>query len=220
MRRPNILTRFANRLMVSVRRRSRQELNMPHVGALRRHFRRTQGMTSYDEASLLYELAKATKVGCIIEVGSYRGRSTVALGRGSLDGHRAPVYAIDPHEEFIGVLGGVFGPEDRAAFYRAMLDTGCYEVVRLINLSSEIVVPNWTKPVSLLWIDGDHSYEGVKRDFDCWSPHLTADATVVFDDSLDPTIGPLRLIQEMLQTKLFEKADVVGKVTALKKRPR
>lgn len=220
MRKANMLTRFANRFMVSVNRWPRRETNIPYAGALRRHFKRTQGMTSFEESSLLYELAKETKVGCIIEVGSYRGRSTVALGRGSLDGHRAPVYAIDPHEEFVGVLGGVFGPEDRAAFYRAMLDTGCYDVVRLINLSSEIVAPNWTKPVSLLWIDGDHSYEGVKRDFDCWSPHLTADATVVFDDSLDPTIGPYRLIQEMLPTNLFEKTEVAGKVTALKKQRR
>jgi predicted O-methyltransferase YrrM len=195
----------------------------PHAAA-RKSFRKllgfTQGMTSFDEADLLYRLAKQTKEGCIVEVGSYRGRSTVALGRGSLDGHRAPVFAIEPHEEFVGILGGQFGPEDRAAFFRAMLDTACYQIVRLINLSSEVVAPNWSKPIGLLWIDGDHSYEGVKRDWECWAPHLAANATVAFDDSLDQSIGPYKLINELVQAGGYRKTELVGKVTVLKKAPR
>jgi hypothetical protein len=183
----------------------------------RSYFDITQGMTNFEEASLLYRLAKETKNGCIVEVGSYRGRSTVALGRGSLDGHRAPVFAIEPHEVFTGVLGGQFGPEDRAAFIRAMLDSRCYQIVRLINLSSEFVAPHWTKPIALLWIDGDHTYEGVKRDFCCWSPHLTADATVVFDDSADRNIGPFKLIEELLASGQFRTIQVVKKVTVLQK---
>jgi hypothetical protein len=175
-------------------------------------------MTSFEEASLLYRLAKETKNGCIIEVGSYRGRSTVALGRGSLDGHRAAVYAVDPHEEFVGILGGRFGPEDRAAFFRAMLDTGCYQVVRLVNLSSEVVAPNWTRPVGLLWIDGDHTYEGVRRDVDCWLPHLTREAMIAFDDSLTCDLGPYKLIAEMLETGQFRRTEVVGKTTVLERR--
>src|SRR4051794_20320161 len=129
------------------------DANVRRGKSLRQFFKRTQGMTSFKEVSLLYELAREAKVGCIVEVGSYRGRSTVALGLGSLDGNRVPVFAIDPHEEFRGVLGGQFGPEDRGAFFRAMLDTACYQVVRLVNLSSEVVASQWTKPVGLLWID-------------------------------------------------------------------
>jgi hypothetical protein len=212
-----MLTGFADWLMESFARRSLRTANSLYAPALRRHFRRTQGMTSFEEASLLYRLAKETRDGCIIEVGSYRGRSTVALGRGSLDGNAAPVYAVEPHERFVGILGGQFGPEDRAAFYRAMLDSGCYQVVRLVNLSSEVVASQWTKPVGLLWIDGDHTYEGVKRDFCCWSAHLTEDATVAFDDATDPTIGPYKIIDELLQSGLFRKTETVNKITVLKK---
>ena len=174
-------------------------------------------MTSFEEMTLLYELGKATKDGCIIEVGSYRGRSTMALGRGSMDGHRVPVFAIEPHEEFTGILGGQFGPDDRAAFFRAMLDSQCYEIVRLINLSSEQVTTHWTKPVALLWLDGDHSYEGVSRDMCCWSPHLTANAIVAFHDSTDRNIGPHKVIDELLETGLFRKTAVVSKLTVLMK---
>jgi len=179
-------------------------------------FNKTEGMISLDEANLLYELAKDVTENCIVEVGSYRGRSTVALGRGSLDGSRAPVFAIDPHEEFRGILGGKFGPSDRGAFYKAMLDTFCYRVVRLINLSSEMVAPTWDKKISLLWVDGDHSYEGVKRDFYCWLPHLAEEALISFDDSTNPELGPHKLIHELVISGKFKKTRKVGKVTVIK----
>lgn len=179
-------------------------------------FDKTEGMISFEGATLLYEMAKQVSRGCIVEVGSYRGRSAVALGRGSLDGHKVPVYAFEPHEEFTGVLGGKFGPEDRGAFYRAMLDTDCYKVVRLINLESRMVSPNWNKSVQLLWIDGDHTYEGVKTDFDCWAPHLASDALVALDDTKNPDLGPIRLVNELIE-KDFEVKERVGKITVLQR---
>jgi hypothetical protein len=188
------------------------------AGPIEEFLGRTEGMTSLEEAKLLYELAREVRSGCIVEVGSYRGRSTVALGRGSLDGHRVPVFAIEPHQTFTGVLGGRFGPADAGAFYRAILDTGCYHVVRLISLSSEQVVPGWRLPVALLWIDGDHRYEGVRRDFESWRPHLIEGATVVFDDAADPAIGPHRLIAELLAAGGYEKVREFGKMTVLRMR--
>ncbi len=172
-------------------------------------------MTDPQEARALYDLAKNTRDSCVIEVGSFRGRSTVALGLGSLEGHQVPVYAIEPHEPFEGILGGQFGPEYCAAFYKAMLETSCYQIVRLVNLSSEQVSSNWQRPVGLLWIDGDHSYEGVKRDFDCWRPHLTSNATVAFDDSINPEIGPKRLIDELIDQGILKQNRIVGKITIL-----
>ncbi len=54
-----------------------------------RPVRKTQGYINFAEAELLYRLAFGARDGCIVEVGSYRGRSTVALARGSLDGDGA-----------------------------------------------------------------------------------------------------------------------------------
>jgi hypothetical protein len=34
-------------------------------------------------------------------------------------------------------MGERFGPEDRAAFFRTMLELGLYQTVRLVNISSE-----------------------------------------------------------------------------------
>jgi hypothetical protein len=178
--------------------------------------KKTDGMISLEEAFLLYNLAKDIKEHCIVEVGSYRGRSTIALGLGSLDGNQVPVYAIEPHEDFIGVLGGIFGAQDRGWFYKAMLDSSCYLIVRLINLSSEKVAPNWDRKIGLLWIDGDHTYEGVKRDFNCWFPHIIDGAMVAFDDSTNTQLGPYRLIEDLLATRKFEVAHIAGKITVLK----
>jgi predicted O-methyltransferase YrrM len=177
---------------------------------------RTEGMVNFDEGILLYFLASEVKSGCIVEIGSYRGRSSVFLGKGSLDGACAPVYAIDPHKNFIGVLGGIFGPKDRTAFYRAMLDNECSEIVSLINLSSELFSIAWNEPVSLLWIDGDHSYEGVKRDFECWLPHLQVNAMIAFDDATDAALGPHRLIEELIASGRFAEVVSVGKVVVIR----
>jgi hypothetical protein len=138
----------------------------------------------------------------------------VALGKGSLDGQRVPVYAIEPHAEFVGERGGAFGPADRAAFYQAMLRTGCYQIVRLVNLTSETVASNWAQPIQLLFIDGDHSEAGVRRDWACWSPRLTADAVVAFDDSDWP--GPAKLIAELTGAG-WQKIAMSGTITVLRK---
>lgn len=182
------------------------------------YFDRTEGMITRAQAGLLYELAKQVPGDrCIVEVGSYRGRSTVALARGSLDGSRAPVFAVDPHEEFRGIFGGEFGPSDRGAFFQAMLSTSSYHIVHLINLSSEIVTPGWNRIVGFLWIDGDHREGAVRRDWNCWRSHLAPDAVVAFDDSVRADIGPQRLVAELLASKDYDFVDRVEKVTVIRR---
>ncbi len=176
-----------------------------------------EGMISIAEARLLYELARQVATGCIVEVGSYRGRSTIALACGSLDGHGVPVFAFDPHEEFTGILGGEFGPQDRACFFRNMLRSKCYSIVRLVELPSTIVAAGWRCAVSLLWIDGDHSYEGVRTDVDCWLRHLVPNATIAFDDATNEQIGPYRVIRELLEAGHFAESQAVGKVRVLQR---
>lgn len=186
------------------------------LGALQSIFDSTDGMISFQEAVCLYELARKVRCGCILEIGSYRGRSTVFLGKGSLNGTNMPVFAIDPHASFTGVLGGIFGSGDRTIFYRTMLNNDCSEIVSLINLSSEFFSKQWENPVSLLWIDGDHSYDGVCRDFYCWEPHLLPDALIAFDDALDPNLGPSRLIKELTDSAKYQELTCVGKVVVLR----
>ncbi len=146
-----------------------------------------EGKILPEEALLLYRLASRVQDGCIVEIGSYRGQSTVALALGARSGHQAPVFAIEPHENFTGVQGGQFGPADRVAFCQNLLQAGCLESVRLINLPSQQVAASWNQPIGLLWIDGDHRYESVRRDIEGLGPWVVAGGHVAFHDSqLDP----------------------------------
>jgi len=174
-------------------------------------------MISPAECSLLYDLASEVSSGCIVEVGSYHGTSTVALAKGTMAGGKVPVYAIDPHEQFTGVMGWTFTPKDRIKFLENILRTRVVEIVHLINLSSEVVVKGWSEEVGLLWIDGDHRYEAVKRDFDCWTPFVSNGSSVALHDSIDPNLGPSRMVAEAIASNRFRLADQVDLTTVLEK---
>jgi predicted O-methyltransferase YrrM len=173
------------------------------------------GATSPEVLRHLFELAQCVRDGCIVEVGSWRGRSTAALALGSQRAYRVPVYAIEPHEEFRGIGGAEFGSADRVVFFQNMLRVGTLDVVRLVNLSSEYVTRSWPMPVGLLWIDGDHRYRGVRNDILCWLPHLRPDATVFFDDATNPLTGPYHVVEEMVRGGRWVRGPEIGKTKTL-----
>jgi predicted O-methyltransferase YrrM len=173
-----------------------------------------QGSVTEAEASLLMRLAsEVPPETCIVEVGSHRGRSTAALALGA---NGAPVYAIEPHERFEGMYGATFGPQDRKAFFENMLRVGVVEDVRLVNLSSEVASAGWASPIGLLWIDGDHSVEAVRRDFAAWEPFLQPGGVVAFHDATDPEGGPAQLIEDLLGDS-FEQVAAAGALIALRR---
>ena len=177
-----------------------------------------EGMVQPDECLLLMRLASEVREGAIVEIGSYRGRSTIALALGSLRGSSVPVYAIEPHAEFDGVLGGRFGPEDKKAFLRNTQRSLPSDLIRLISASSETAARTWSGEIGLLWIDGDHRYEAVTKDFELWSPFVLDNGRIAFDDSTVAGIGPHTLVNEILASDEYRLVDTVGKVTVLERR--
>jgi len=151
-----------------------------------------EGQVSPKELLVLMDLASQVRRGhVIVEIGTYRGRSAVALALGSRLGCGGRVYAVDPHLEFRGAKGGQFGPQDMAALYANLDRAGVGELVAVACLPSTAVAKTWPEQnVGLLWLDGDHSYEGVRSDFDAWFPHVVSGGTVVFHDVDAPGVGP------------------------------
>lgn len=143
-----------------------------------------EGMLSEDEAAILCRLASEA-TGLIVEIGGYRGRSTVALALGSRAGAGQPVYAIDPHEEFTEPGGFHFGRIDAVEQTRNLLNAGVADLVRRIELPAEMVgfLPG---AIGLLWIDGDH--EQALRDYRQFAGQLALSAVVVFHDSGLPNV--------------------------------
>jgi hypothetical protein len=106
-----------------------------------------EGYLDRDDIELLYSLgARVPADTCIVEIGSYHGRSTVALALAARAGHGAAVYAVEPHEPFVGHLGGTFGPCDRPHFFTNLLRAGVAEDVRLVAVSSEVITLASGKP--------------------------------------------------------------------------
>lgn len=190
---------------------ARADTTMPDI----RKMMAVEGQILRREAVLLYKLASQVRNGCIVEIGSYRGKSTVTLALGTRAGHQVPVYAIEPHEEFVGVLGGRFGAADRVAFFRNMSQAECLQTVRLINLASTAVAKGWDQPIGLLFIDGDHRYEGVKSDFEGFAPWVCEGGIVAFHDS---DLAPGRVAGEAVATGRYSRLFEVGSITVLLKK--
>ncbi|HVT87925.1 MAG TPA: class I SAM-dependent methyltransferase [Tepidisphaeraceae bacterium] len=172
-----------------------------------------------DELIALYELGRsASAEGSIVEIGSFHGSSAAALALGSRKGNHPRIYSIDPYEPFAPPDSRrTYGPHDRVFLLRTILSAGVAEDVWLINLPSVAASRAWSGPISLLWIDGDHSYEGAKADFDAWSPFVIPGGLVAFDDTTDKNLGPWRVIDEALQTGQFERHAAHGKIAVLRR---
>jgi glycosyltransferase involved in cell wall biosynthesis len=175
-----------------------------------------KGGVSVEEGLALNRYAADCTGGDIVEIGSFRGKSAVALATGATQS-RVRVFCIEPHAEFTGVYGGKFGPQDRGAFYQVMLQTALFEQVALINLPSREAARAWRRPIGLMFIDGDHSFRGVKGDFEAWDPHVCLGGIIAFDDATDPAIGPANLIERILTSGRYAALETVGKVRFLRK---
>jgi len=176
-----------------------------------------EGMTRKSEMRLLYELAQEARDGAVVEIGTCVGASTVALGHGVKAGHGVPVYAIDPYVHWRSDSGRDYGPADRVRLYKNLLHAGVVEQVWLLQLKSEQAAKCWDGPISLLWIDGDHSYPATRLDFDLWSGFVRVGGTIAFHDSLRKELGVWKVIEETMATGNFQKTNVVGQITTLKK---
>ena len=137
-----------------------------------------------NEARLLYRLASQCRArGAIVEIGSWKGKSTICLARGSIAGSKAKINAIDPHTgspEHSREFGVVWTFD---AFRRNIEKAGVNEMVTPHVDYSDAVAKKFNEPVELIFIDGIHEYEGVKIDFDDWFAKVIDGGRMAFHDS-------------------------------------
>lgn len=138
------------------------------------------------ECEALYRLACNTRPGAtIVELGSYKGRSAIAMAQSG-----RTVWCVDKfegeQEEFRPLpdhRDGNFSP------YDIKHNAERYDVnIRVLDATTDEAYRFWRAtrkpPISLLLIDADHHYEAVKRDFRQWSQFVLEDGIVAFDDSI------------------------------------
>ena len=141
-----------------------------------------EGLLRTDEIRLLFlAAARPTGEGEVLEIGSYKGRSTVALARGALYAGQERVVGCDPFTSPAST-DLVVGRETYEAFSAALERHGLTDHVEVHQQCSGELAASWARPIRLLWIDGDHTYEGVKRDVEGFFPYLVKGAVVAFHD--------------------------------------
>lgn len=134
-----------------------------------------------EERCLQWAAARVPAGGTIVEIGSYLGKSAVNLAHGvKKKGKGATVYCVDTwrnetieHALHVDVF-------DR--FMANVLPHA--DVIVPVRGRSEQMGREWKSgPIDVLFIDGDHSYEGVMHDIESWIPHLRRGGLALFHDT-------------------------------------
>ncbi len=173
------------------------------------------GLLTAGEVDCLYRLGQINHCsGVIVEIGSWKGKSTVALARGASRVHDAKVYAIDPHKP-LPVEG--YTEDTEAAFMANIEKTGVADRVVPMIMTSEQAARGWNQPVRLLWIDGDHRYEAANLDFTLWEPHVVIGGIIAMHDTIRKK-GPKRVLWEkVFLSGRFQEIAIVDNITAVRK---
>jgi len=166
--------------------------------------------------------AAAPAGGVTVEIGSFKGKSTVALASIAAQYGFGEVVSIDPHTS-PSVTDPMFTEKASSfeGFMNTLLTTGIERNVEVHRAASRDVAPGWTRPIRLLWIDGDHTYAGAKEDFDLFSPFVIEGGIVAFHDTLHEFEGPIRVVvEDLLQSDRFGPAAFFHTIGWAQYRPR
>ena len=175
------------------------------------------GWLTDKEGELLYELAKnCAGKGVVVEIGSWKGKSTIWLGKGTETGNKVKIYAIDPH------TGAVEQKNQRGIktfneFKKNILEVGLGDLIIPIVKTSEKAALDFNKPVEFVFIDGSHDYDMVKSDFNFWFPKIINGGIMAFHDT-NGRYGPTKIVEKMMyKSSQFINIKRVDSITYAKK---
>lgn len=88
-------------------------------------------------------------------------------------------------------------------FYYIKADSHQESTVKFVNLI--------TDKVDLLFIDGDHSYQGVKQDFKIWNKIVNPGGIIVFDDYNDAVHSPeVKIAVDEIVSGVSDEFEIIG----------
>ncbi len=193
-----------------------------------------KGFLDPAEGRRLYLLAlEAGRLGPCLEIGSYCGKSALYLGAACRE-NQTVLFSIDHHsgseEQQPGEM--YFDPElwaphsgtiDTFPFFRRTIErAGLDGVVLPLVCRSEDVARFWRTPLSLVFIDGGHAYDTVKRDYLNWAAHLVPGGFLLFHDlftdAADGGQAPYEVYQMARADHRFEECAMTKTLGVLQKK--
>lgn len=155
-----------------------------------------EGWLTDAEGELLFRLAAACPPGqAVVEIGSWKGKSTVWLASGVRPSAGTLVFAIDPHEQSL---------EDPRAttlddLKQNLSQSGVTHLVVPIVATAHDAASTFDKRPGVIFIDGSHLEEAVRIDLDDWFPKLAGGGVLALHDVLNERwSGPRRALRSLL----------------------
>ena len=191
-----------------------------------------RGFLPDHEGRQLYDWAvTAAKIGPILEIGSYCGRSTLWLAQAARI-HGTVVYAVDHHrgseEHQPGEshhdkdLVNGYGEVDTLSIFRRNIQVAGLEneVIAVVTGSAHFA-RTWSGQLGMVFIDGGHSLTTALADFRAWAPRVMPGGILavhdVFPDPAEGGQAPFTIWRLAQASGLFEPIAGTGSLRGLRR---
>ncbi len=166
-----------------------------------------EGWMTHGQARALYDAAAAVRPGGrIVEIGSFRGRSTIVLASAATDG--VEMVAVDPHagndrgpQEIDGFADAA--GEDHTVFMANLAAAGVADRVRHVRAFSDVAHGEVGEPIDVLYVDGAHRYSPARTDIRDWGARVGEGGTMLIHDSFSSIGVTLAILRELLLGSRF-----------------
>lgn len=153
------------------------------------------------------------------EIGVYEGVTTCVIA--SVLADRGKLYAIDPF--FPGRLGICYG---KWIVRTALRRRGLSDKVVFLEMLSWEANRAVEGEFDFVFVDGDHSIEGIRRDWEDWSGRISPGGLIALHDTSVPahdasvsTLGSFQYFQSHIRNDpRFERVDGVDSLNVLRRR--
>jgi predicted O-methyltransferase YrrM len=191
------------------------------------------GFMPDDEGLALHEAGlQAGRLGPLLEIGSYCGKSAIYLGAAAREAGTI-LYTVDHHrgseENQAGwehhdarLVDPRTGRMDTLPWFRRTIEEAGLErdVVAVIG-DSPVVAAHWATPLGLVFVDGGHAFDVALADYEGWSRFLVTGGLLVFHDVFeDPAEGgqaPFEVWQRAAASGVFEPQATTGSLRVLRR---
>ena len=154
----------------------------------------------------------------VLELGSWKGKSSVMLAAGLIGKQNTELFCVDP-------FGSDENAEHQSKYYAALLEEdrrssaemfrhnmstcGVDSIAQQVKSYSFDIVRTWTTPIDMLFIDANHECPAVLRNFETWLEFLKQGGVIAFRDANGKWPGPTRVEKEKLQLPKFGPVNAV-----------
>jgi len=162
----------------------------------------------FDEAAALHRYCASVEGGVVVELGRYRGGSTILISSALKGGTH--LVSVDKH------------PQDDDALLLLLQGLGTSGNVELVRGDSSSVRIDGT--IKLVYIDADHAYAGVAADCARWGLLLEPGGCLLLHDAAlarwnaTSLRGPRRLMSELRDDGRYAMEETIGSLACFRKR--